>query len=57
MSVIVTDMEMPVGCWCCEFSRQWDNSSTICDRKPFEPPVEYTSERPVYCPLKETKDT
>lgn len=57
MSVIVTDMVMPSGCWCCEFGRRWNNASTICDRKPCEPPVEDGDERPSYCPLKETKET
>ena len=57
MSVIVTDMVMPSGCWCCEFGRRWNNASTMCDRKPYEPPVEDRDERPSYCPLKETKET
>ena len=56
MSVILTDMQMPVGCWCCEFGRRWDNSSTLCDRKPFKSPVEDINGRPDYCPLKETED-
>lgn len=56
MSIIITDMEMPVGCWCCEFGRRWDNSSSLCDRKPSEPPIEDTNERPYYCPLKEVEN-
>jgi len=56
MSVIVMDMKMPVGCWCCEFGKRWDNSSTLCERKPMESPVEDGCKRPSYCPLKEIED-
>lgn len=53
MSVILTDMEMPSGCWCCEFGATWDNESSLCKRKPTESPVEKYKERPLWCPLKE----
>jgi len=57
MSVIIQDMEMPIGCWCCEFGQRLDNVSTYCKRKPMEPPVEDGCKRPLYCPLKETEET
>lgn len=53
MSVILTDMEMPSGCWYCEFSEIWDNGSSLCKRKPMESPVGNYEKRPAWCPLKE----
>ena len=56
MAVIITNMEMPNACYCCEFGKRWDNSSTFCERRPIEPPIEDGCGRPSYCPLKETKE-
>lgn len=53
MSVIITDMEMPSGCWCCEFGATWDDESSLCKRKPMESPVGNYEKRPLWCPLKE----
>ena len=56
MAVIVTDMEMPVSCNCCDFAQRLDNMRTFCVRKPFEVPTDDThGKRPDYCPLKERK--
>jgi len=53
MSVIVTDMEMPSGCWCCEFGAVWNDESSLCKRKPMESPIGNYEGRPLWCPLKE----
>lgn len=53
MAVIITDMQMPIQCWQCDFHFPIDNASTGCSRKPTEEPVKYGDERPKYCPLKE----
>ena len=53
MSVILTDMEMPSGCWCCEFGAVWNDESSLCKRKPMESPIGNYEGRPLWCPLKE----
>ena len=57
MAVIVTDMEMPVSCNCCDFGQRLDNMRTFCVRKPFEVPTDDTyGKRPDWCPLKEQEE-
>lgn len=56
MAVIVMDMNMPINCSCCEFSKRLDNSRTYCQRKPFEKPVNNGEDRPEYCPIKEVNE-
>ena len=53
MSVIVTDMKMPISCCWCDFGERWDNASTYCRRYPTEPPTKDGEKRPEFCPLKE----
>lgn len=55
MAVIITDMQMPIQCWQCEFHFRTDNAHIACARHPMETPVEDGDERPKHCPLKEVK--
>ena len=53
MAVVLTDMNMPGSCNCCEFGIRIDNASCMCNRKPMEAPIEDGDPRPDWCPLKE----
>ena len=52
MAVIVLDMEMPETCAYCEFGKRFDNGSSLCERKPNEPPVPDWNGKPDWCPLR-----
>ena len=56
MSVIISDMKMPMACYACEFGKRWDNGSTMCERKPTETPVLDGTGRPNFCPLEEQRE-
>lgn len=57
MAVILKDMTIPTHCMWCDFGQRWDNQSTVCCRKPYEPPVlDDVQGRPDYCPLEEIED-
>lgn len=53
MAVILTDMDMPINCFACEFGKRLDNERCFCERKPMEPPVADFEEKPEWCPLEQ----
>ena len=53
MSVIILNVNVPVSCSFCEFGKRLDNGHTVCERRPYESPVEDGSPRPSFCQIKE----
>lgn len=53
MSVILKNINMPIGCMACPFSKQLDNMRTFCEWNPSKPPQNIGDDIPEYCPLEE----